>query len=76
MQRIDVYGVVSGDLIDSITISGSRVEFANGAAEEIFRSKKGLYQTNARTFKALAGSSNGYLEFRVADQPGRVAVAE
>lgn len=67
MRILDVVGEPDGRLIDRITISGSRISYSTGLAQEVFEAKKCLYLTNERTFSAMAGTSNGYTSFRLAE---------
>lgn len=67
MRKLEVYSEVSQEVLDVITLSGSQISYENGKAKELFEIKKGIYQTNKKTFDAIVGSSNGYTTFRVAD---------
>lgn len=67
MPILDVVGESNGEVIDQITLAGSRISYSTGVAREVFEAKKCLYLTNEKTFSAMAGTSNGYTSFRLAE---------
>lgn len=62
---LEYVDVSTGEVLDTVTVTGDQLTFATGAAEQMFAIRQDAFGwTPAEAFKQLDGWSNGYAALR------------